>query len=50
MAAARALASLIEPEALSSVNIIPTVFDRRVVPAIAQAVAEAARLSGAARI
>jgi malate dehydrogenase (oxaloacetate-decarboxylating) len=50
LAAARALASLVGPQELHSQNIIPTVFDRRVVPAMAEAVAKAARETGAARI
>ncbi|MDR2455464.1 MAG: NADP-dependent malic enzyme [Deltaproteobacteria bacterium] len=50
LAAARALASLLGPNELHSQNIIPTVFDRRVVPAMAEAVARAARETGAARI
>ncbi|MDR1044552.1 MAG: NADP-dependent malic enzyme [Candidatus Adiutrix sp.] len=50
MAAALALAGLVGEGELKADYIIPTVFDRRVVPAIAGAVAVAARLSGAARI
>ncbi|MDR1657058.1 MAG: NADP-dependent malic enzyme [Deltaproteobacteria bacterium] len=50
LAAAKALASLIEPEELSNVNIIPTVFDPRVVPSMAAAVSEAAKATGVARI
>ena len=50
MAAAGALADLIAPEELSAEYIIPKAFDKRVGPAVAQAVAEAARESGAARI
>ena len=50
VAAAKALADLIPEEELSEQNIIPSAFDKRVVPAIAKAVAQAARDSGAARI
>ena len=50
MAAARALADLISPEELSADYIIPAAFDPRVGPAVAKAVAEAARESGVARI
>ena len=50
MAAADALASLISDEELSADYIIPKAFDKRVGPAVAEAVAEAARKSGAARI
>ena len=50
MAAADALASLISDEELSADYIIPKAFDKRVGPAVAKAVAEAARRSGVARI
>ena len=50
MAAARALADLISDEELNEDYIIPAAFDPRVGPAVAKAVAEAARRSGAARI
>jgi malate dehydrogenase (oxaloacetate-decarboxylating) len=46
MAAAMALAGLISEEELSADYIIPKAFDRRVGPAVAKAVAEAARKSG----
>lgn len=49
MAAAEALADLISPEELSAEYIIPKAFDKRVGPAVAQAVARAARQSGVAR-
>lgn len=49
MAAAEALAGLISPEELSAEYIIPKAFDKRVGPAVAQAVARAARQSGVAR-
>ena len=50
MAAARALAELISDEELNAEYIIPRAFDKRVGPAVAAAVAEAARRSGVARI
>ena len=50
MAAAEALASLISDEELNPDYIIPQAFDPRVGPAVAKAVAEAARKSGVARI
>ena len=50
MAAAAALAALIPEEELSPENIIPKAFDPRVGPAVAKAVAEAARKTGVARI
>ena len=50
MAAARALAGLISDDELTAEYIIPKPFDPRVGPAVAKAVAEAARRSGVARI
>ena len=50
IAAAYALAGLVEPEKLHAEYIIPEAFDARVGPAVAKAVAEAARKSGVARI
>ena len=50
MAAARALAGLISDEELNAEYIIPRAFDKRVGPAVAAAVAQAARDSGVARI
>ena len=50
MAAAEALANLISDEELNEDYIIPYAFDKRVGPAVAKAVAEAARRSGVARI
>ncbi len=50
MAAAEALAGLISDEELTADYIIPKAFDPRVGPAVAKAVAEAARKSGVARI
>ena len=49
MAASYAIAGLIGPDELSSEYIIPKAFDRRVGPAVAAAVAQAARDSGVAR-
>ena len=50
MAAAHALAELISDEELNEDYIIPKAFDPRVGPAVAKAVAEAAKKSGVARI
>ena len=50
MAAAMAIADLISDEELNADYIIPAAFDERVGPAVAKAVAEAARASGVARI
>ena len=50
LAASRALADLVEPDQLSSEYILPAAFDPRVGPAVAKAVAQAARDSGTARI
>ncbi|MBR5543034.1 MAG: NAD-dependent malic enzyme [Oscillospiraceae bacterium] len=50
IAAAYAIANLIDEKDLSADYIIPEPFDRRVAPAVAKAVAEAARKSGVARI
>ena len=50
MAAAQALAGLISEEELSEDYIIPKAFDPRVGKAVAEAVAEAARRSGVARL
>ena len=47
LAAAQALAAVIPAEELHAEYIIPSVFNREVAPAIAAAVAEAARASGA---
>ena len=48
-AAVKALAELVGPEELSPDYIIPAAFDERVCPAVAKAVAQAARRTGAAR-
>ena len=49
LAAAEALAGLVSDDELSADYIIPKAFDRRVGPAVAAAVAEAARRTGVAR-
>ena len=49
IAAAYAIAGLISDEERNSENIIPSLFDERVAPAVAKAVAEAAVKSGAVR-
>ena len=50
VAAATALSSLVSDEELSAEYILPKAFDKRVGPAVAAAVAEAARKTGVARI
>ncbi|MDD3515735.1 MAG: NAD-dependent malic enzyme, partial [Synergistaceae bacterium] len=50
LAAAHALAGLVPENELRADRIITEVMDERVVPAIAAAVAEAARRTGVARI
>lgn len=50
VAAARALAGIIPDDELSEDNIIPSAFNTEVAPAIARAVAQAARETGVARI
>ena len=49
LAAAHALAGIIEPDLLSSDYIIPSVFDQRVAPAVSQAVKEQAQKDGVVR-
>ena len=49
MAASHALAELAEADGLSQENILPDALDKRVAPAVAQAVMAAARKTGAAR-
>ena len=49
LAAAHALAAVVEPNHLEADYVIPSVFDRDVAPAVAEAVAEAAERSGVAR-
>jgi malate dehydrogenase (oxaloacetate-decarboxylating) len=50
IAAAKAIASFITDEELKPDYVIPSPFDKRVAPAVAKAVAEAARKTGVARI
>lgn len=50
LAAAYAIAGLVSDEKLCAEYILPEAFDERVGPAVAQAVAQAARISGTARI
>ncbi len=49
IAAAHALAGVIEPDELSADYIVPSVFDRSVAPAVAEAVSQAAVTAGVAR-
>jgi malate dehydrogenase (oxaloacetate-decarboxylating) len=49
LAAARALARLVGEDELTVEHIVPTVFDRRVAQAVAEAVSAAAEQSGVAR-
>lgn len=49
LAAAYAIANVIDEESLSPDYIVPSVFDQKVVPAVAEAVKEAARRTGVAR-
>ena len=49
LAAAHALAAVVEPDHRGPDYVIPSVFDRRVAPAVAAAVATAAETSGVAR-
>lgn len=49
LAAAQALTELVSPEELNTDYIIPKAFDPRVCPAVAAAVAEAAKKTGVAR-
>jgi malate dehydrogenase (oxaloacetate-decarboxylating) len=49
VAAAHAIASVVKPEELEADYIVPSVFNREVGPAVAQAVAGAAERSGVAR-
>ena len=50
VAAAHALSALVSDEELSEDYILPQAFDKRICPAVAKAVSEAARASGVARI
>ncbi|MDQ4002784.1 MAG: NAD-dependent malic enzyme, partial [Actinomycetota bacterium] len=49
LAAARAIAGVIPEETLSEDYVVPSVFDERVAPAVAETVAQAAKESGVAR-
>ena len=49
VAAARAIASVIEEDELGPEYVIPSVFNRDVTPRVAEAVAEAAEQAGVAR-
>jgi malate dehydrogenase (oxaloacetate-decarboxylating) len=49
LAAAEALAAVVAPDELSADYVVPSVFDRRVAPTVAKAVAESAEHSGVAR-
>jgi malate dehydrogenase (oxaloacetate-decarboxylating) len=49
LAAAHALAAVVEPDHLEADYVIPSVFDCRVAPAVAAAVAAAADAGGVAR-
>ena len=49
LAAAKALAATVPPQVRSAEYILPSVFDRDVVPAVAKAVAAATRDAGLAR-
>ncbi len=49
MAAARAIAAIVDEKELREDYIIPSVFNRDVAPAVAAAVAEQARAAGEAR-
>ena len=49
VAAAHAIASVIEEDELHADYVVPSVFNRSVAPLVAKAVAEAARSTGVAR-
>ena len=49
LAAAHAIAGIVKPEELGADYVIPSVFNRDVAPAVAAAVADAARKAGVAR-
>lgn len=49
MAAARAIASVVPPDAVSPDTVVPSVLDRHLAPAVAKAVREAAWATGVAR-
>lgn len=50
MAAARAIASVVPADALTPETVVPSVFDKDLVPAVARAVREAAWATGVARV
>ena len=50
MAAAKAISAMIKPDELNAEYIIPSAFDKRVAPAVAKAVAQAARRAKVARV
>lgn len=50
IAAAKAIAGLISDDELNEEYVIPGAFDKRVAPAVAKAVAEAAKVTGVARV
>ena len=49
LAAAEAIASVVKPDELEPDYVIPSVFNRDVAPAVAEAVARAAESAGVAR-
>ena len=49
LAAAEAIAAVVKPDELEPDYVIPSVFNRDVAPAVAEAVARAAEASGVAR-
>jgi malate dehydrogenase (oxaloacetate-decarboxylating) len=49
LAAAEAIAAVVKPDELEADYVVPSVFNREVAPAVAEAVAEAAQASGTAR-
>jgi malate dehydrogenase (oxaloacetate-decarboxylating) len=49
LAAAEAIAGIVKPDELEQDYVIPSVFNREVAPAVAEAVAEAAEASSVAR-
>jgi malate dehydrogenase (oxaloacetate-decarboxylating) len=49
LAAAEAIAAVVKPDELEADYVVPSVFNREVAPAVAEAVAAAAETSGVAR-
>ncbi len=49
LAAAEAIAGLVLPDQLNAEYIIPSIFDKRVAPAVAQSVSRAAKRTGVAQ-